>query len=234
MIAGILHEGSGLGNQLHRLVMTRVLALDKGYNWHMIFPQNFKGASFIEVDLGQSNYFETVPKDWFEKKVVENGIDIRGYDPEINFVEDNTIIEGEFQDERYFKHRLPEIKEWLKVEPLEIPDDRCIINFRGGEYKLYPDLFLTQDYWDKGVEEMRKINPNMKFEVHTDDPEEAKKFFPDFNIIGNEQISHSKHTNMGYNWVALRYAKYAIISNSSFAILPRLIRHLDGAVTVLS
>lgn len=239
MITGIFHYGSGAGNQLARYVMTRVLATGKGYDWGMHGWNLFKGESFMELEKGSpvelnqnGNNFVGEDKWWYEKKVLENGVDIRGYDPEINFVEDGTIIDGEFQDERYFEHRLPEVKEWLKVEPLEVPDNVCVINFRGGEYKLFPELFLTKDYWEEAIVLMKGKNPVMLFEVHTDDPQTAREFFPEFPIIENTVIGHSLNTNMGYNWRALRYAKYAIISNSSFAILPRLIRHLEGACTV--
>jgi hypothetical protein len=52
MIAGILHEGSGLGNQLFRYVATRTLAEDKGYRWGMINKEGFKGKDFMTLDLG--------------------------------------------------------------------------------------------------------------------------------------------------------------------------------------
>lgn len=237
MIAGIFFEGSGIGNQLARYVMTRVLAADKGYKYEMLNPQLFKGAGFMNIELCNALTEQAVVdvnryKHWKEKMVVENGIDIRGYDPEINFVEDNTVIEGEFQDERYFEHRLSEIKEWLSVEPLEIPDNICIINFRGGEYTSIPDLFLPKEYWYDAMKDMIALRPDIEFEVHTDDTITARQFFPSLKVIDNEVIGHSLNTNMGYNWRALRYAKHAIISNSSFAILPRLIRHLDDAVTI--
>lgn len=212
MIAGIFHQGSGLGNQLFRYVATRVLAEDKGYEWGMVGKNLFKGSSFMHLDMGgeideyKANYFN-------EKKVIENGIDIRSYDPEINFTENNTIIDGEFQDSRYFEHRLEDIKEWLKVEPLEMPDNLCVIGFRGGEYALYPDLFLTKNYWDEARHMMIQKYPGIRFEVHTDDPEIARKFFPIYPIIHN----------VGLNWRSVRYAKHLIIANSSFYILPALL-----------
>lgn len=226
MIAGIFHQGSGLGNQLHRYVATRVLAADKGYDFGMLYlagdsskEPGFKGSSFIKIDNGFLAEVEAFSSRWEEKKVVENGVDIRGYDPEINFVQDNTIVEGEFQDPRYFEHRLEEIKDWLKVDKLYIPDDVCVIGFRGGEYKVFPDLFLDITYWDKAISIMRNLNPDMQFEVHTDDPVTAKEFFPDFPIV----------VDIGYNWRSMRYAKYAIIANSSFYILPRM---LSGGMTI--
>lgn len=222
MIAGFFHQGSGLGNQLFRYVAVRTLAEDKGYEWRMEYKPDgsnketgFKGKAFMNIDYWSDGAFGKYmpPKFWQEKKIVENDIDIRGYDPEFNFVEDNTIIEGEFQDERYWGHRLNDIREWLKVEPLEMPDDLCVIGFRGGEYSVYPDLFLPKEYWDTAIQMMRRHNPNMRFEVHTDDPVLAKQFFPAYHVVHN----------IGLNWRAVRYAKHLIIANSSFYILPALL-----------
>lgn len=219
MIVGYFHQGSGLGNQLHRYVAVRVLAEEKGYEFNMFGKQRFKGASFMNLEFGGYTNEDVLNKEFNEKKVVENGVDIRGYDPEINFVEDNTIIDGEFQDPRYFEHRLDDIQEWLKVKTLDVPEDVCVIGFRGGEFVGVPDLFLTKDYWEDAIAEMLKINPNMKFEVHTDDRHTAERMFPDFVVIQDIEI----------NWRSMRYAKYAIIANSSFYILPRL---LSGGITI--
>ncbi len=213
MIKGIFHQGSGLGNQLFRYVATRVLAEDKGFKFGMINPELFKGKSFMNIDTGGEWRGIVAPPMWQEKKVVENAIDIRSYDPEINFVEDGTIIDGEFQDPRYFMHRIDEIREWLKVESVEMPDDMCVIGFRGGEYVGVKELFLTRDYWDDAIQMMRDINPDMQFEVHTDDPETARQVFPTLDVIHD----------VGLNWRAVRYAKYLIIANSSFYIFPALL-----------
>ena len=226
MILSYFYQSSGLGNQLFRIVATRVKALDLGVDWGMIYVPNdaskdkgFKGESFMDINwqVQEDKFLESnlgkpngTIKYWNEKKVVENGVDIRGYDPEFNFIEDNTIIDGEFQDERYWEHQEKEVNEWLKVEPLEMPDDLCVISHRGGEFAVFPDLFLPTEYWNYAISEMRKINPNMKFQVQTDDVITAKKQFPEFEIIHD----------IGYNWRAIRYANYLIVGNSSFSILP--------------
>lgn len=247
MIQGFFHQGSGLGNQLHRYIATRVRALDLGVDWGMMYNPDgsgkdtgFKGKSFMDIgqwdkgskkevqkfEINQDAYMGH-PKDtsylpnepqgefgyWQEKCVRDDvsGVDIRSYDPEFNFIEDNTIIEGEFQDERYWEHREKEVDEWLKVEPLEMPDDLCVIGFRGGEFALYPDLFLPKEYYTEAIAKMLEVNPGMRFEVHTDDEALAREFFLDFKVIHD----------IGINWRSMRFAKYAIISNSSFFILPR-------------
>lgn len=231
MITGIFHQGSGLGNQLHRYVATRVKAADLGVDWDMVFhwdgsckDTGFKGKSFMDIGWKfkvDSDYFKDSAElsTWHEKKVVENGVDIRSYDPEFNFILDNTIIDGEFQDERYWEHREKEVDEWLKVEPLEMPDDLCVIGFRGGEFAVYPELFLTKEYWKQGIKEMLKINPQMRFEVHTDDEHLARSFFMD--VFPDWRMCMNYIHDIGINWRSMRYAKYAIIANSSFFILPR-------------
>lgn len=215
MIAGIFHQGSGIGNQLHRYVATRVLAEDKGYGWGMGNPSLFKGKEFMELDMG-TFVPEGIYNRFEEKKVVENGVDIRSYDPEFNFIQDNTIIDGEFQDERYFSHRLKEIDQWLKVKPLRIEDNTVTINYRGGEYTCFPDLYLTKEYWEQAINHMKGVVFNPRFEVHTDDVLAAKA------MLGN-LIDATYIHDVGINWRSIRHAKLLILSNSSFAILPALL-----------
>lgn len=219
MIAGIFHEGSGLGNQLQRYVATRVLAEDKGYQWGMLNHENFKGGSFMNInkggkDIDYPNAIGLMRPSWHEKRIDnEQGVDIRPYDPRIVNVEDNTVIDGEFQDERYFIHRLNEVREWLKVEPLDVHANECVISFRGGEYALYPDLFLGFSYWHLAMENMRKENPDIEFRIVTDDPETASRMLPGI------PVTHE----IGHDWRSIRYAPYLILSNSSFGILPALL-----------
>ena len=233
MVSGIFHSGSGLGNQLHRYVATRVLALDKGYEFSVVAPENFKGKDFMNLNFGkENNLLYTVESttgklnvvypdqynilggktwNWFEEKT-------NYYNPEFNFIEDNTIIDGEFQSTQYFGHRMKEIDEWLKVESTSSPEDMCVIGFRGGEFYMFPELGLPKEYFDEGIRIMKEINPNMRFEVQTDDPKLARQFFPDYPIV--QDIAH--------NWRSVRSAKYAIIANSSFYILPRLLKHHEN------
>jgi hypothetical protein len=215
MLATPFYNGQGLGNQLHNYVTVKCLALDKGYDFGVLFPERFKGT-FMALDMGKEvcggkygtegsrpiELPETI-QCWYKEET-------SGYDPFLAQIGDNTLVHGNLQGENYFKHRRDEIKGWLRVEPLEMPDDLCVINFRGGEYKYVPEFFLTRDYWERGIAIMKFINPDMRFEVHTDDVDEAKRFFPDYPVIHDT----------GLNWRSIRYAKYLLISNSSFAWLP--------------
>lgn len=207
MLYSLIHPGSGLGNQLFRYVAGRVLANDRFDDYSAIGRENFKGKSFMNLDFGKENNIQYKIEQPAGKIVITDP-NIKGY-----------IVDDEFQSPLYWEHSLDEVDHWLKVEPIDVPEDLCVIGFRGGEFYVFPELGLPKEYFDKGIEMMREINPNMKFEVHTDDPELAQKFFPDFKVI----------RDIGINWRSMRYAKYAIIANSSFYILPRI---LNGGNTI--
>jgi hypothetical protein len=233
MVSGIFHQGSGIGNQLHRYVATRVLAADKGYAFGMVAPENCKVLSFMNLDMGEpvvgswslGEGGKVIPitsmASWEEKKTTENGIDIRGYDPEFNFVADNTIIDGEFQDERYFEHRLDEVREWLKVDKLPVPDHWCVLGFRGGEFKAFPDLLLPRSYWEEAMDMMRKERPDMKFVVVSDDPDFARTYLPPVDAV---------YHDAEMDWRMVSHAKYLILSNSSFYIFPALLNPRHGKI----
>ena len=215
MLVTPIYNGQGLGNQLANYVTTRSLALDKGYDFGIAFPDNFKGKEFMNLDFGKEVIGLEVLIEGQEPTKLPDGMKYHlevssDYDPFVLNIPDNYVIHGNLQGEKYFEKHKDEIRGWLKVEPLDMEDDLCVINFRGGEYVGVIDFFLPQSYWDNAIKNMRKINPDMIFEVHTDDYDTANKFFPDFTIIQQMEI----------NWRAVRYAKYLIISNSSFAILP--------------
>lgn len=233
MISGIFHAGSGLGDQLFRYITARTLAEKKNYQWGMIGQDHFKGMFFSDFDMGLS-VFEPPKKAWEEKCVRdEQGNDIRSYDPEINFVEDDTVIDGCFEDNKYWSDGLDKINEWLKVEPLEVPDGHVALGFRGGEYYADTKLGLHKDYFEAAIDH---LGQKYEYEVHTDSPDQAMAFFhgtkAGMSFVNNSQISHSRHSNMGFNWRSMRYAKLAIIPNSAFYIIPRILKHHEDPMAV--
>lgn len=219
MLVTPFYNGQGLGNQLHNYVTVKAVAKRCGYEFGVMFPDRFKGKGFMDIDMGV-NIGEAIlesegstpielPKPlvgYYREQVIGNG----EYDQNIFNLPDFYMIHGNLQGEDYYKDYREEIKDWLAVPPIQIPDDLCIINFRGGEYRYVDEFFLPKSYWEQGIGLMKEINPNMRFEVHTDDAQTARYFFPEYRIIAD----------IGINWRSIRYAKYLLISNSSFAFLP--------------
>lgn len=222
MIVGLFHPGSGLGDQLFCYIAARTKAEELGVNFTM--ASNFKGDGFIKINKGIENEVVYLIHPNTGKLSIFSDFPIfettrKYYDPEWNFVKDNTIVDGcTLQDERYFD--IEKVREWLVTEPVNMPDDLCIINFRGGEFSLIPDLMLPPEYYREAVEIMAKNHPGIRFEVHTDDLLLASHYFPDFDII----------TGMEKNWKAIRYTKHLILSNSAFGIIPALLSPAEEVI----
>ena len=214
MIATPFYRGQGLGNQLACYVTTRALSYKFGYNFGVFFPERFKGYFFKNIWLprleGLEVLFEGEPPTKLPPGMSYYHESSSSYDPFVLSIPDNYVLHGNLQGEGYFEFCKGLIYEWLDTDELNMPDDLCVINFRGGDYVGVKEFFLPQQYWHNAMKNASKINSNLNFEVHTDDPKTAKLFFPEFPII----------RDIERNWNSIRYAKNLIISNSSFAWFP--------------
>lgn len=230
MIITEFYNGQGLGNQLWCYVTTRVIALNKGYDFGIKSPENFKGLYFMDLDFGkqvlggngpEGGPPQTLPEGikhyYMERQITHpDGSDIRTTDEKLINIPDNTKIDGLMQDAKYINDSKNEIKKWLKVreeyERYEFSKDNiCIINFRGGGYTKDSNFFLKETYWKNAAANMLKINKDFEFIVITDDIISAKKFFPKYKVC---------HFNIAKDYVIIKNAKYLILSNSSFAYFP--------------
>ena len=225
--------GQGFGNQLFCYVTARCVALDNncvfgtiGQNLFGAPRWNKNGAYFMEIPLGSKAVKNDFDNIYIEKSYrhhintcrhdMQRGCDISLFDDNLAHVKDSTLICGNMQSEKYFIHRRKEIKEWLKVKPEYDScefycDNLCIINMRGGEYVGLKELFLGRQYWLNGMENMRKINPRMRFMIITDDVKTAGRVLPEVSAY---------HFDLAKDYASIKNAKYLILSNSSFAYFP--------------
>jgi hypothetical protein len=231
MIATEILNGQGLGNQLFCYVTTRCIALDRNLSfgikdtgWIGDKRYNQHGIYWMDLDMGEivtenmSVYNEIVIRHKTNTCFHDSsiGCDIRPYDLGLINVPDNTLIFGIMQDEKYFYHRKSEIKKWLKVKPeydcFDFSDENlCIINFRGGEYVGYNELYLKREYWINAMKNMREYNSYIKFVIITDDVKSANLILPEVEAY---------HFDVGKDYAIIKNAHYVILSNSSFSFFP--------------
>ncbi|MBN1469628.1 MAG: hypothetical protein JW924_12955 [Fusobacteriaceae bacterium] len=225
-------DGQGLGNQLFCYVTARSIALEKEYKFGSLSKNNFannihsqKGMYFMNIDLGE-DIDEKLMKKYNESQDrlflktcyhdMKYGCYISGFDKKMLELEDNTLVYGNMQDEKYFIKYKNQIKLWLKVKPEYetyeySKDNLCIINMRGGEYVGVKELHLGKEYWINAIKNMKKINSKMEFMIVTEDVVNANKLLPNIPAY---------HFDMAKDYVVLKNAKYLIVSNSSFAFFP--------------
>lgn len=236
MIGTEFIKGYGLGNQLFFYIVTRCIAIEKHTDFGFVNPGQIgnvfhsnKGLYFMDpIDMGTEITREEmknfkVYNEQDDRLFMGNSVHdmtygcyVSGADPKMFEVEDNTLIYGNMQDQSYFEKYRDKIREWLHVkeeaESYEYTaDDLCIINIRGGEYTSQPELYLDRRYFLNAIENMKKVNPLMRFMVVTEDEEAAKKVLPEYEC---------HHFDVGKDYVTIKNARYLILSNSSFALMP--------------
>lgn len=187
---------------MFRYAVMRTVAEKRGYNFYMergyCCWNDLFDLDFGIIDGECKYYFYDTPQQEFN--------------PAIFDVEDFTLLNGFFQSEKYFDHN--KVRQWFKpiidVSDLYDYENICFIHFRGVDYNMggWEKYQLPNTYYEEAINKMLEINSSLKFVFVTDDIEEAKKRFPDDEVISNVPIR---------DFAILNRAKYIVISNSTYS-----------------
>lgn len=245
MIVTELYNTEGLGNQLWRYVVTRVIAKEKGYDFGIMSPEKFRARDIFEhIDFGlpvsgqaSDTWSDILPEGinhYYKEELIRNlhGVDVSPADPYIWFqMKDNTKIDGHLQAMSYIKDHKEEISEWLKVEKkwsdmYKPKSNICIIHVRGGDYKGSIGL-LPFSYYKNAMRYMKTINKDMEFYVVSDDKKLAEYYFEkeDVKFIGMtfinipepDNASHHIGGLKAFDYIILNLAENVIVANSTFS-----------------
>lgn len=233
MIGTKVTHGDGLGNQLFRYITARCIAKDRGEEFGILGKETFAnnmhsdcGLYFMDLDYGKEVKEEDFKQTYYEKEKrlylgnsrhdLEHGAYVAGTDPDMYKVPSDTLLMGNMQSEDYYLKYKEEIKCWLKVKPEYdcydfCQEDLCILHLRCTDYMDCPELFIKKSYWKHGMNNMRKINPNMRFMIITNDVKEANKILPGIPAY---------NFDLAKDYSIIKNAKYLLLANSSFTYFP--------------
>ena len=101
---------------------------------------------------------------------------------------DNLNLTGHMQSEKYFEHCKDLIRHYFTMKPLtdiKIPAGAIAIHVRRGDYDDNYHPTQKMDYYNKAL----SLLPDAPVYVFSDDTDEAKRMFPDANIVrGNHYM----------------------------------------------
>lgn len=226
MIITELYEGQGLGNQLWVYAASRSIAEQLKVPFVLLGAERFKGKGFLSIDsevgisalealnVAKSSHW----KSFNEALFYDRDLDYlsSGFDSRVLELSGTNKLDGLYQSEKYFFGDLERPKRYFVLDDVwkaknPVPDDTCIINLRGGEYKRHKNFILPDSYWKAAIENMKRMTDVRKFLVVTDDVRYARAMFPGFNVLQG---------GVGDCYASVYNAKYLIVSNSSFAYFP--------------
>ena len=225
------------GNHMWQYSVCRTIAEKLGYDWGINsspthdYHNGMNQMYFMDVDFGKpiENIQNTFNETWTFHQGINEHVNITMLDKKIWEIQDNTKIFGHngalgaiLQSEMYFENNENEVKNWFKINKdyeetyskklnelgINLDDNTCVINFRGGEYRNIPNVVCRREYWRDSINHMLTLNPNMKFIVITDDPDFANFFMP-FQIP-------CYHDEIGFDFYVINKSKWVILSNSTF------------------
>jgi hypothetical protein len=243
MIVTEIYRGSGLGNQIWNLVVSRILAEKHGYTWGVKKSTPFKARKFMpNFDFGEEVVGGNTPREGQQPTSLPNGIVnyIRERNDPLpqcghsgiffdnnlwNNLPDNSKIDGLFQCLEYINDRKDDIRKWLShnVDVRDYSDDNiCVVHFRGGEY-LITASWCPQEYYAAARDKILEYNSNMKFVVVTDDPENAKKFIPWASVVGATTLEEKEDIEQGTGFFKYKGGNigvdYSILHNAKNVIM---------------
>lgn len=180
----------------------------------------------ILISMGQKGKIGNFVYSLFVKRGLIYNFDVHYYN-EKPYLKNNDIkcIYGYFQSEKYFLKYKTQIKEEMKVKIIETKSEKSLINQvriensvaislrLGQDYKQSKLLNIcTEEYYLNSVKYMIEKIKKPVFFIFSDDIDEAKRIFKDFeNFIYIEGFQDYQSLRIMYN------CKHFIISNSSFS-----------------
>lgn len=233
VIATELLKGQGLGNQLFCYVTTRCIALRNQCDYSILGSETLAnnihsqcGLYFMDLEFGVPAVKEDFSRVYQEKEDrlyvansrhdIEHGAYVTGTDETLLNMHETVLAYGNMQAEDYYLPYKEQIKQWLTVKPEYdcyeySQDDLCIIHLRCTDYMDSPELFLSKKYWINGMKNMRRINPQMRFMIITNDVKEAEKLLPGIE---------AHNFDLAKDYSVIKNAKYLLLANSSFTYFP--------------
>ena len=190
----------------------RTVAEKNGYDFFISKKENSHNqniSNYFDLDMGTNCY--NISSMFCEDHRIQK------FDPNIFNISDFTMINGFYQTEKYFIDNEDNIKKWFGIKMDDLTqnllskypiDEYCYIHFRGTDYKEWDSgtRYLPKEYFNRAIDEIKKIKSDIKFLIITDDIEAASEYF-NYDIISNDMMVDFK---------LLYFSKYCILTNSTF------------------
>lgn len=208
-----------LGNFMFQFSATYSHSLKNGFDYCMPL-KSMNERAWPTPKIGKIKYGSPQPGKTFKQPS-------HAYHPIPN--EDNLILEGYWQSEKYFDGYKEQIADALGFAYR--PAEYVAIHLRRGDYLLYPDQFpvMPMDYYYNAIEYFRS-KAFIKFRVYSDDIPFSKTQINSTYINGIE-VEYSNIRDPLGDMMSMYNAAGFILANSTFSLFPALLR-IDNPMVI--
>lgn len=131
----------------------------------------------------------------------------------------NWNICSHLQDERYFKHCMPLIRETFRMKDEPEQNEFVAIHWRAGDYIADPAAYhprCSMDYYQRAI---RHFPEGQRCLIFSDDIEAAGKMFSSFGFLPVEAVDQ----NYLKDFAMMKRCKSFITANSSFSLFAAIL-----------
>jgi hypothetical protein len=231
-----------LGNQMFQFASTLGIAsrlntiarfpIENCFNYQESGPFDPAIGRCMSVKCDLIDCFEISPEYFIPQRHIHQGYYYHetefGYNPGVESIYDDCLLNGYFQTEKYFSEFRELILSQLTfkspyrelaseyIENIRRDKKSSVlvsIHVRRGDYVMFPDHHpvCSKEYYSSAIEEMKKLDSEAIFIVFSDDVEWCKKEFAGENYIVNEI------GNPYAEMCAMSLCDHNIMANSSFS-----------------
>jgi len=220
----------GLGNQLFQIYATLAYALSNGFSF------NFQNCEILNIGTLRPTYWNTM---FYRLKPfltpISNFFGMMLHNEEDSNIIDNVVLDGYFQDEKYFVKEYSKINCLLGIDAMRssikskysnIFTDRKVvsIHFRISGYKELSDVYHIQDltYYKEACEKIKGCNTLYLCFYQPEDLDEVKTLMEELRTQCNIEYLMIKNIQEKAleDWeelLLMSCCDHNIIANSSFS-----------------
>lgn len=145
----------------------------------------------------------------------------------------NWDLRGHFQDDRYFKRHIDEVRYWLTFKDEPELNDYVAIHYRAGDYIDDPNAYhprCSREYYQQAM----AMFPGRKFMLFSDDPHEWLKMFGYTDVIVSQRRveTHCGILLVANNYIddfkAMKSCHSFVTANSSYSLMAATLANQPG------
>jgi len=138
-----------------------------------------------------------------------------------NLPDGNWNICSHLQDERYFKHCMPLIRETFRMKDEGPLVDAVAVHYRAGDYIDDPKAYHPRCSMEYYIQAAHSFPEGTKFVIFSDDIKHASNIFADAGWIHEQE--YNDETTYIEDFRLMKRFKHFITANSSFSLFAAII-----------
>lgn len=212
------------GNALFQIAALIGIARDQGFEWELPrfvnidHKERFGSDEEIDIHAHLANpWLERDPRPFPERHYPW------GYHT-VQLPFGNWDLRGHFQDERYFKRHIDEVRHVLTFKDEPPVNDYVAIHYRAGDYIDDPNAYhqrCHREYYQQAM----SLFPGRKFILFSDDPEAWRKMMLD---ASGDTLTSSAPCHYIEDFNLMKSCHSFITANSSYSLMASILANQPG------